>query len=172
MTIYKLDDNFIFTGETKELGFKEGRPKGWVKANTSPPEGNFIKWESNSWVVLEEYPLPPITSEQINEERARRILSGVTVNIGEKNVAIQGRDEDKLNLTNLGLAAQSRIMAGDDTEFQFRDGDNVTHILRPQEMFDTWQASIAFVEAVYQASWMLKEMESIPQDYTDDKYWP
>lgn len=105
----------------------------------------------------------------VNVERQRRILAGVVID----DVHVTGRDEDARNLTNLALAAQLRIAAGDTTTpTVYRDGDNVDHELTPPQMLALWQQSSAYVSALYAASWAIKAMEPMPADVTADGLWP
>jgi hypothetical protein len=104
----------------------------------------------------------------VNRERSRRIEAGTVID----GVRVTGRDEDTRNLTNLALAAQLRITMGDTTPTIFRDGDNVDHELSPTQVLSLWKNSSAYVSAVYAASWALKGMAEIPQDYSSDHYWP
>jgi hypothetical protein len=106
---------------------------------------------------------------EINRERGRRIEAGTMVN----GVQVTGRDEDIRNLTNLALGAQLRLAAGDSTTVTlFRDGANVDHEFTPAQLIALWQQSSAYVSALYSASWVLKAMEPIPSDVSNDEYWP
>jgi len=113
-------------------------------------------------------PPAPITNDDINRERARRIVAGKVID----GVYVTGRDEDARNLTNLMLAAQQRITTGISTPTTYRDGNNVDHPLSPAEIVSLWQQSAAYVEALYAASWALKALDPIPADYTTDQHWP
>lgn len=105
----------------------------------------------------------------INTERQRRILAGKVID----GVHVTGRDEDARNLTNLAMAAQLRIAAGDTTTpTVFRDGDNVDHELTPPQVLALWQQSAGYVSALYAASWAIKAMEPMPEDVTGDDLWP
>ena len=104
----------------------------------------------------------------INAERQRRIVGGTVIN----GVRVTGRDEDARNLTNLALAAQMRLAAGDTTTITiFRDGDNVDHELTPAQVIALWQGSAAFVSALYAASWAIKAQDPLPPDVTVDALW-
>lgn len=102
----------------------------------------------------------------VNRERARRIEAGKVID----GARVTGRDEDARNLTNLALAAQLRLAAGDATATTFRDGDNVDHQLSPAQVLSLWQQSAAYVSSLYAASWALKA-GPIPADYAADQYW-
>jgi hypothetical protein len=39
-------------------------------------------------------------------------------------------------------------------------------------MLALWQASAAYVSALYEASWALKAMDPIPADYAAGERWP
>jgi Domain of unknown function (DUF4376) len=105
----------------------------------------------------------------VNLERQRRIAAGGVIN----GVHVTGSDEDARNLMSLALAAQMRIAAGDTATITiYRDGNNVDHELTPAQMLNIWQQSAEYVSALYAASWALKAMDPIPEDYVADQYWP
>ena len=105
----------------------------------------------------------------IHRERDRRIVDGKAFG----GIWVTGRDQDITNLTNLALGAQLRLTGGDNiTVITFRDGNNVDHDLVPSQVLDLWMAASAQVSAIYAASWALKAMDPIPQDITNDQYWP
>jgi hypothetical protein len=105
----------------------------------------------------------------VNAERQRRLIVGGVIN----GVHVTGTDEDIRNLTSLTLAARMRLAAGDDeTLTTYRDGDNVDHELTPSQLLEIWQVSSAYVSELYAASWALKAMDPIPEDYADDHHWP
>jgi hypothetical protein len=56
-TIYSIDKDSIFSGEVLEIGPKDGRPVGWVTAETPPPDG-LAQWNGNGWTVLDQRPEP------------------------------------------------------------------------------------------------------------------
>ena len=105
----------------------------------------------------------------VNSERQRRSAAGQVID----GVQVTGSDEDARNLTSLALAAQLRLAVGDNqTTTTFRDGGNVDHELTPGQVLSLWQQSAEYVSALYAASWALKAMEPIPDDYTADANWP
>jgi hypothetical protein len=71
-TIYELDSNKIWTGNTKQITEKQGRPKNWIVTDQVPPNG-IARW-NNGWDILDEYPQPPQPSitEKQNEIRKNR----------------------------------------------------------------------------------------------------
>lgn len=114
-----------------------------------------------------------ITHAHINAERDRRILSGTTVTIaGVGDIPLQGGAEHERNLQGLAFAAQMRVASGDtETITVFRDGDNQNHNLTPLQVLALWQGGAAYISQLYQASWALKALDPIPQDYRNDSYW-
>jgi hypothetical protein len=56
-TIYSIDKDSIFSGQSADIGPRGGRPVGWVTAETPPPEG-IAQWNGNGWTVLDERPVP------------------------------------------------------------------------------------------------------------------
>jgi hypothetical protein len=155
-----------------------GRTDYWSSAaadyvETLPDGQEFtpISSEDDLSDVLRPYGLrgPAISSEDVNAERDRRIVAGKTIN----GIAVTRRDEVARNLSTVSIGAQLRVGTGDTTTTTtFRDGNNVDHDLTPPEMLALWQASAAYVSALYAASWVIKAMEPIPADYDADARWP
>ncbi|RWC58936.1 DUF4376 domain-containing protein [Mesorhizobium sp.] len=111
----------------------------------------------------------PATAEDVNRERARRIVAGKTID----GIAVTGRDEDARNLTNLAMAAQLRLGQGDTTTpTVFRDGTNTDHDLTPLQVLSMWQQSATYVSDLYTASWAIKAMDPLPVDVTAAELWP
>lgn len=74
MLIYEIDINRIYTGQSREIGFKEGRPSGWIRSEIAPPEG-IAQWTGSGWNSLAEYPGPSFEqrkTEMIAAVRAKR----------------------------------------------------------------------------------------------------
>lgn len=64
-----------------------------------------------------------------------------------------------------------------DPVVMFRDGDNTNHMLTPSQMIELCIASMQFYEALSEVYWAMKDgtgdfTGGIPQDFTDDSYWP
>lgn len=112
-----------------------------------------------------------VRRDAINVERERRIKLGGTFTVtGIGDIPVTGNDEDIRNLQGLGMAALARLAAGDSTTVTvFRDAVDVTHSLVPAQVLQLWQLSAAYVSAIYQASWALKENSL---DYLDGDNWP
>lgn len=119
-------------------------------------------------------PPPSPTSSDVNAERDRRVTAGASFTPAGYGQAIPvaGDEQTKVNLLALATAAQARMAQGDmATLTPYRDESNAVHQLTPPQVFDLWSQGAAYVSAVYQASWALKD-GAIPADYTDDGYWP
>lgn len=116
---------------------------------------------------------PAIENEAINDERERRKVIGTTVTItGYGDIPIQGRPEDRENLQGLGQGALARLMLGDTTTLtKFRDAVNTDHFLTPPQMLETWQKGAGYINKLYDWSWSIKALPTIPEDYQDDMYW-
>lgn len=131
------------------------------------------KWVDAGGVIAPYVPV--VTSAQVNTERQRRIEVGIMVDLPGHGtpVSLTGDAEMVRNIQALVTAAQLRLSAGDAvTITQFRDGVNELHDLLPNEVILLWQAGVTHIEAIYAASWVLKDMSPIPEDYQDDQYWP
>ena len=71
-TIYQLDSKGIYTGAVLTIGEKEGRLPGWIESAIPPPVG-IVQW-LNGWVVLTEYPPPPL-AEVVAAKRTQLIAA-------------------------------------------------------------------------------------------------
>ena len=77
-TIYKFDEQFIATGETREISASEGAPFGWTR--TAPPEtiGTQVAQFSgrDGWALLAEAPtaLPAPVPQVVTMRQARLAL--------------------------------------------------------------------------------------------------
>lgn len=59
-TICRLGPLGQWTGESREIGERDGRPPGWVE--TAPPTldaGEFAIWSGSGWSIVTELPEPP-----------------------------------------------------------------------------------------------------------------
>lgn len=114
-----------------------------------------------------------ILKDEINIERERRIAKGCFIEVANVgNIAIRGTNEDMRNLTNLGQLSNMFILTNQNTTIPFRDDTNTVYDLTPTQMSYVWQKAVEYVSSLYQASWNMKEMDPLPQDYTSDSYWP
>lgn len=139
------------------------------------PEGKFstgrevqlidkvVKWVH----TLEDSVDPDVTNDDINTERTNRIEQGnlFTVTDITPQIRVTGRPEDMDTLLALVVTAQLRLSQNDTTITQYRDGNNIDHMLSPAQIIELWGRSMAWVESVYKASWDIKAMNPIPADY-------
>lgn len=115
----------------------------------------------------------------INAERDRRINAGVTVSVtGYGDIPVQGREEDRINTLALKDTARDLIAAGITNPIvPFRDADNVLHVLTPAQTAELADKGKTAAAAIYQVAWAMKDGTApfeagIPDDFTDDKWWP
>ena len=64
-----------------------------------------------------------------------------------------------------------------DPVLRIRAGDNVIHMPTPDQMIELVSGAMTWVEQVMAASWAMKDGTApfeagIPDDYTNDTYWP
>tara|TARA_R110000737_G_scaffold212172_1_gene229665 strand:+ start:2761 stop:3204 length:444 start_codon:yes stop_codon:yes gene_type:complete len=72
-TIYSTDKDSIFSGQSAEIGPRDGRPVGWVTAETPPPDG-IAQWNGNGWTMLDQRPVPD-PAVALAQERAAMTCS-------------------------------------------------------------------------------------------------
>lgn len=115
----------------------------------------------------------PVSKSDVEEERDRRISAGHMVALSTGKVfKVQTRDaRDWRNVNGLGAVGLAKKASGDTTTTTFRDADNQEHDLSPTELIEMGLQIAAKVDAIYNASWVLKDQTPIPANFKDDKYW-
>lgn len=113
------------------------------------------------------------TDGDVNEERERRIAVGCTVDVTDYGpVPLQGNIADQINLFALAFGSTLRIAQGDVTTTKvFRDALNAEHLLTPPQLLEVWTKGTGWIEGIYKASWDIKALPAIPDDFKDDSYW-
>lgn len=113
-------------------------------------------------------------SDKINFERSRRIVQGVPVSVTgyPTPIHLRGLPTDIQTIQGLLSRAQIRVNNNDATTNVFRDMNNVDHTLTPAQMVELGVKAIDWVEQIFVDSWALKAMDPIPEDYSNDIYWP
>ena len=113
--------------------------------------------------------------KKINKERTRRISLGQSITLSDgRTFVVQTRtEEDFRNLNGLVSKALVYAMAQQlEAEIYFRDAANNVQTLTPAQMIECGELVAASVQAIYQASWDLKALSTIPDNYADDEHWP
>lgn len=115
-----------------------------------------------------------LAEDAIGAERDRRIAAGHRIALSTgKSFTVQTRDErDFRNIQGLSSVGVVRQAKGDAATITFRDADNEDHSMTPAEVIEMGLRVAAAVDAIYKASWALKDMTRIPADFSDDKHWP
>lgn len=114
------------------------------------------------------------TTKDITAERERRIEAGQTVNVpGIGGFKVDTRNSgDKVNILGLLGKAQLRITGGDTTTtVTFTDANNISRDLTPAQVISMAEQTADKIEILHVKARILKAMDPIPQDYTNDTYW-
>lgn len=127
----------------------------------------------SGWVFTP--PTPIITNDDVNAERARRKALGAPVNItgiGEFTMDTRANTDDMINITGLTLKGTLLVNVADTlTTVSVRDSNNVDRDLTGAQLVQLGEQVAAHHSVLYECSWALKDLETIPTDYTDDQYW-
>lgn len=108
---------------------------------------------------------------RINMERTRRFAMGAPIDLGGGLIfRADVSGEARINITALGAAAAQALAAGSPFSIVFRDAANVSHTLDAAQTAALAQQAMAYVSAVYAASWALKD--GTETDITNDANWP
>lgn len=122
-------------------------------------------------------PPAPVTTDQVDAERDRRIRDGFTF----MGYRFQSRDDDRENIAGASTAALAAIVNGSqpgnfrwhggDSDFVWIAEDNSLVPMDAQTVFAFGQAAMAQKQAAIFAARALKDMDPIPADYQSDAYW-
>jgi hypothetical protein len=146
--------------------------QGWVASETADI-GDI--WDGESFSK----PAPPAsTPEDVNAERDRRLVADFTFR-GRK---FQRDPRSLQRITGaatlagfaLGAGAQPGNLrwANPERDFAWIASDNSLMPMDAQTCFEFGQAAANVETSIIFAAKQLREMQSIPTDYTDDKWWP
>lgn len=115
---------------------------------------------------------PAPSSDDVTVERDRRTNLPVTVSLTTgKTFDVDMAKGGRANIGDMALMAVIKNSSGINTDFTFRDADNVDHTLTNSEVIEMGMQAAAAYDAIYKKSWALKAMNPIPQNYKDDSHW-
>ncbi len=133
----------------------------------------FSGFISNGEGTFSAPPVPPISTEQVNEERDRRIELPKAVSLSTgKSFGVDIANGGRQNIGDMSTAALVKQSSGDNTDFAFTDADNVDQTLTNAEMIEVGMHCVAQISAIHHAARTLKELSPIPSLFTDDTHWP
>lgn len=163
-------------------------PYGGIPENftlTPPPEvpeGKFAVFNGN-WRIVDEAPkpyIPPIQPWQVDQERDRRVGMGFVYNGKAFETNSQSQMNDILGKMTDSLAAilidqvdpDSLRWSDPDHDFAWSAADGSLVPMTATECLEFTRAAVRRKEKLVAAALMLKAMDTIPQDYFFDSYWP
>lgn len=112
------------------------------------------------------------TSADVNAERERRLFVGKGFTPTGHGTPVMVNALDEPNLTGLATVALAQINAGNgSTTITWRDNNNVSHTLTYYQVVELHAQAAEYKQQLYNASWILKDIDPIPTDYTDDAHW-
>lgn len=149
-------------------------PNGFT---TQPRPSEFHNWSGAAW-VLDAAAERASLSAAIDTERDRRIDSGLQF----QGVTFQSRATDRENIAGAAQLAFMAVVAGvqpgdlrwsnADADFAWIASDNSLVPMDAQTVVAFGKAAAERKQALIFAARQLKEMASIPANYTDDSWWP
>lgn len=183
MILYQIDSLGVYV-DSYEIA--DGAPIPANAVLTAPPEltkGQYAQYNRGAyeWSVIDSYPTPAaptVTTDQVDAERDRRIDAGFTFN-GKQ---YQTRQTDRENIAGAAQIAFMAIVGGaepgnlrwadPDNDYVWIADDNTLVKMDAQTVVDFGKAAAARKTQLIYAARELKNMQPIPDDYTDDKWWP
>lgn len=117
-------------------------------------------------------------SGQVDAERDRRIDAGFTFN----GIVFQSRPTDRENIAGAAQLAFMAVVGGAqsgdlrwasaNTDYQWIAADNSIVTMDAPSVVDFGKAAAAEKQALIFAARTIKDMNPIPADFADDKWWP
>lgn len=149
---------------------------GFVKAPTQPTLGPYQEhqWDGSSWSASD----LEVPKEDVSRERDRRISSGFTWSTKE----FQSDEDSRENINGAVSGALAYLISGGSPDELYWDNPNVPFMwlaknneliaMSPSQVVQFGQAMMAHKKQCIFAARTIKDMNPIPKDFTDDKYWP
>lgn len=164
----KTDLKSMSKGDLESLGFKEAPVKPALALYQEH------KWDGTNWTVSD----LEVPKEHVNQERDRRISAGFTWST--KN--FQSERDDRENINGAVSGAIAYLLAGGNPDELYWDNPNVPFMwlaknneliaMSPSQVIDFGKTMMAHKKQCIFAARTIKDMNPIPKDFTDDKYWP
>lgn len=113
------------------------------------------------------------SADMVDIERDRRLALPVTVTLaGARTFALDVDDVSLVNIQGRVSGAILKKISSDSSTAPFRDHNNNTQNLNADDWISIGQQIDAGRTAIYAASWTIKALSPIPDDYTSDSHWP
>lgn len=114
-----------------------------------------------------------VTAAHVRAERDRRLEHGFTYDFGDE------RGVHEFDLTQADMIGWNEVTVGAQTLLNVGMPDTVINIETNTGMVAVtaleWQSVIlsmmTFRQPIWQASFIIEQMQPIPHDFTDDKWW-
>lgn len=168
----------------------------WPVEDQSPPLGEYERYgaetltvDTDRKVVVSVREVVPFSEEEIEEirnqvnaerragileERARRIAMGFEYDFGDERGVhyIQTRPADEEGWKQADRWASAMTGLGDtESTLLINTSRGPVQVTAPE-----WHAIVAHgasvQQPIWQASFVLRAMDPVPEDYADDKWWP
>lgn len=122
-------------------------------------------------------PYQPKQGFEVNDFRDNRLLHGNRFQPAgyDKTVHLRGDGKTQMYLAQRHTDARMRIVEGRSAGFtyQWRDEDNVVHVLTVAQMVDLGNQAATWFEKTIQAAWAIKDdPKGIEDDFDKDSRWP
>ncbi|WP_306150754.1 hypothetical protein [Roseovarius sp. MMSF_3281] len=176
MPVFKAVDGVVVrvwrdVASIEEFHDKYGEEEGLQEGEALPGQ----LWDGENLTN----PLPPVTADQVDHERTRRLEAGAALSVTgiSDPIPLTGRNFDRTVYLGLLAKAQGYKAAGTtDPVLRVRDRDNVIHMLTPDQMIELITQAMNWFEDIMAISWAMKDGTApfeagIPQDVTADAHW-
>lgn len=144
----------------------------------NPEPGKIRSHNSEGLPILIDPPPYEPNAGDVDKERDQRIDAGIEF----QNIIFQSRATDRENIAGAAQLGFMAVMAGaqpgdlrwssPDQDFAWIASDNSLVPMDAHTVVAFGKAAAERKQALIFAARKLKDMESIPVDYADDKWWP
>ena len=116
----------------------------------------------------------PITPEQVQAERRRRLAVGFDYDFGDARGVhrIATTEKDMEGWAEVTQWATAMILKGTSDETQLISTETGSTTVTALEWQEVLAAASTFRQPIWQASFVLQAMDPTPQNYADGSHWP
>lgn len=166
-------ENGVVINATKVDDAAFAEVQGWIVSDAGQI-GDL--WDGETFLPA---PTSPPTPEDVTAEWQRRVDAGGSFKVPgiADDIPVPGRQPYREVIQAKFSAAQLFKAQGiDDPVVRFWDGENVEHMLTPDQMLSLCLQSMQFYEALSATYHNMKHgkgdfLDGIPDDFTDERHW-
>lgn len=180
VTVYEESTGTILRSlevyDPNDAPLQAGAGESWLEGKSSPKLHKVVDGEIVDLTEAEKDALrPPITPEQVQAERRRRLALGFDYDFGDARGVhtLATTEKDMEGWDEVTQWANAMIAKGTPSETLLIATETGSATVTALEWQDVLATATAMRQPIWQASFWLQSQDPIPHDYaTNEDYWP